>query len=49
MKLKIPEYGMCGEKRGICPVCKAPFDIYEDDEYEYCPYCGKKLDWSDEQ
>lgn len=27
-----------------CPNCKR--DVFEDDEY--CPHCGQRLDWSDD-
>lgn len=29
-----------------CPSCEEILD--EKDRYDYCPKCGQKLDWSDE-
>lgn len=31
----------------ICPCCDKDYEVdYE--EYEHCPSCGQKIDWSDE-
>ena len=30
----------------ICPCCETMYEVdYE--EYDYCPHCGQKIDWSD--
>jgi len=34
---------------GICPMCGSRFEHYEDTEYTYCPGCGQKLDWGEEE
>ena len=31
----------------ICPCCNKRYEVDYDD-YDYCPDCGQKLDWSDE-
>jgi hypothetical protein len=31
----------------ICPCCDKRYEVYYDD-YDYCPNCGQKLDWSEE-
>lgn len=33
-------------RRGICPNCKDERGITN--TYVYCPYCGQKLDWPEE-
>ena len=30
----------------ICPLCEKRYEVDYDD-YDYCPNCGQKLDWSD--
>lgn len=32
----------------ICPNCESEYEV-EYDDYGYCPNCGQKLDWSDEE
>ena len=32
----------------ICPCCGSRYEVDYDD-YDYCPDCGQKLDWSDEK
>ena len=32
----------------ICPCCETRYEVDYDD-YDYCPNCGQKLDWSDEE
>lgn len=32
----------------ICPCCGHHYEVDYDD-YEYCPKCGQKIDWSDEE
>jgi rubrerythrin len=32
----------------ICPCCGKRYEVDYDD-YTYCPNCGQKLDWSDEE
>ena len=32
----------------ICPCCGRRCEVDYDD-YDYCPDCGQKLDWSDEE
>ncbi len=32
----------------ICPCCDKRYEVDYDD-YDYCPNCGQKLDWSDEE
>ena len=32
----------------ICPSCCKRYEVDYDD-YDYCPNCGQKLDWSDEK
>lgn len=31
----------------ICPCCEHRYEVDYDD-YEYCPKCGQKIDWSEE-
>lgn len=31
----------------ICPCCGTRYEV-DYDEYDFCPNCGKKIDWSDE-
>lgn len=31
----------------ICPCCEEMYEV-DYDEYDYCPNCGQKIDWSDE-
>ena len=30
----------------ICPCCETRYEVDYDD-YDYCPHCGQKIDWSD--
>ena len=32
----------------ICPLCEKRYEADYDD-YDYCPDCGQKIDWSDEK
>ncbi len=32
----------------ICPCCDKRYEVDYDD-YDYCPNCGQKIDWSDEE
>ena len=32
----------------LCPCCGKRYEVDYDD-YDYCPNCGQKLDWSDEK
>ncbi len=32
----------------VCPCCDKRYEVDYDD-YDYCPNCGQKLDWSDEE
>ena len=32
----------------ICPCCGSRYEVDYDD-YDYCPNCGQKIDWSDEK
>ena len=32
----------------ICPICEKRYEVDYDD-YEYCPHCGQKIDWSDKK
>ena len=32
----------------ICPLCEKRYEVDYDD-YDYCPNCGQKIDWSDEK
>lgn len=32
----------------LCPCCGARYEVDYDD-YDYCPNCGQKIDWSDEK
>lgn len=32
----------------ICPRCGKHYEV-DCDEYDYCPYCGQKLNWRDEE
>ena len=32
----------------ICPCCGGRYEV-EYDDYDYCPDCGQKLDWSNEE
>ena len=29
-----------------CPHCKRAFEVYYDNDKEFCPDCGQALDWS---
>lgn len=31
----------------LCPLCNARYEV-DYQEYDYCPSCGQKLDWSEE-
>ena len=36
-----------------CPTCGRGWDCdtqygFENDDFKYCPYCGQKIDWSEE-
>ena len=31
----------------ICPCCETRYEVDYDD-YDYCPNCGQKLDWEDD-
>lgn len=33
----------------ICPICHRNFEIDYDEHVRYCPDCGQKMDWSDEE
>lgn len=52
---KEPDYEGDGYSNGqlvydtwICPCCGHHYEVDYDD-YEYCPKCGQKIDWSDEE
>ena len=32
----------------ICPCCENRYEVDYDD-YDYCPNCGQKIDWSDKK
>lgn len=32
----------------ICPCCEARYEVDYDD-YDYCPQCGQKIDWSNKK
>ena len=32
----------------ICPCCETRYEVDYDD-YDYCPNCGQKIDWSDKK
>ena len=32
----------------LCPCCGSRYEVDYDD-YDYCPNCGQKIDWSDEE
>ena len=32
----------------ICPLCEKRYEVDYDD-YDYCPNCGQKIDWSDKK
>lgn len=31
----------------VCPSCDTSYECYYDD-YDFCPKCGQKIDWSEE-
>lgn len=31
----------------ICPCCEKHYEV-DHEEYDYCPSCGQKIDWSDQ-
>lgn len=52
---KSPDYEGDGYSNGqlvydtwVCPCCGQTYEVDYDD-YEYCPKCGQKIDWSDEE
>lgn len=52
---KKPDYEADGYADGqlvydtwICPCCEKRYEV-DYDNYDYCPNCGQKLDWSDEE
>lgn len=52
---KEPDYEGDGYSNGqlvydtwVCPCCGQSYEVDYDD-YEYCPYCGQHIDWSDEE
>lgn len=28
-----------------CPGCGRSFDVLEEEDYKYCPFCGQRLNW----
>lgn len=32
----------------ICPYCETRYEV-DYDEHDFCPNCGQKIDWSDEE
>ena len=32
-----------------CPICKSEYICEKEHEHFYCPNCGQKLDWSEEE
>lgn len=32
----------------ICPCCETRYEV-DYDEHDFCPNCGQKIDWSDEE
>lgn len=52
---KKPKYirNRIGDYEYICSNCGERFpytrNCIDQHKYEYCPYCGKKTDWSDEE
>mgnify|MGYP001861453854 CR=1 FL=1 len=32
----------------ICPVCERHFEVDYDEHSNYCPNCGQRLDWGDD-
>lgn len=32
----------------VCPNCDTDYEV-ETDKYKYCPNCGQKIDWSEEE
>lgn len=40
--------GMFVYNTWICPNCETRYEVDYDD-YDYCPNCGQRIDWSDEE
>ena len=32
----------------LCPCCNARYEV-DYDEYDFCPYCGQSIDWSEQE
>lgn len=41
-------YGYPIYDKWICPSCGTIYDIYSSD-YDYCPNCGQRIDWGEQQ
>ena len=41
------ENGDQSQTLDLCPTCGSP-EISEADEWTYCPVCGQKIDWSED-
>lgn len=33
----------------VCPSCERRFEIEYEEQYNYCPECGQRLDWTSEE
>lgn len=55
LEKQIPKKPICevdetfGFDGWICPCCETRYDLYYDYDYDYCPNCGQKIEWSDKK
>lgn len=50
IKKKVERYGcnIIGEMTFNCPSCNLEYYVTDYEDFNYCPNCGQKIDWSEE-
>ena len=43
---KVDSCEKAGDVYGDCPICRQSYTFQKGDEFNFCPECGQKLDWS---